>query len=377
VIPVSDWKANREQYQLVHEVLASGRLTYGPMTREFESQFARMHKWETSVFTNSGTNALKIALAAYKELDGWKDGDEVIIPAVTFIATYNAVRAAGLTPVLVDVGEDFNIDTDAVMDALNSRTRAVVPVHLLGRPARMDEIMVRRSARRPYEVRWQVDVSRIRVIEDSCESMFLDTGPKGDAACYSTYVAHHLVTGVGGLIATNDRQMETVARSLMFHGRDPEYLALEDNAKPDVAKHRFRFPRHGYSDRATELEAALGLGGLSDAYNNAVTRRRNAQYLAARLDVEFVRDHAYMFFPLMVPDRDGLMAHLEARGIATRELMPLTNQPVFAGKYNGLFPMAERINREGLLLPCHPYLTVADLDFIVSAVREFRRRDAA
>src|SRR3989344_6158165 len=101
MITLADWRPTRYQKDLVNKVLNSRRLTYGDMTRQFEEEFARVHGWKHALFTSSGTDALKIALGALKQKYGWKDGDEVIIPAVTFIATLNVVLMNNLTPVLV------------------------------------------------------------------------------------------------------------------------------------------------------------------------------------------------------------------------------------------------------------------------------------
>lgn len=351
MIRLADWKATPLQHDLVGQVLASGRLTYGSITREFERQWAAAHNWQHAVMVNSGTNALKITLATLKELRGWPDDGEVIVPAVTFVATYNAVLMAGLVPVLCDVDETLNLNPSLALAAVNARTVAVLPVHLLGRPAAMNGIV---SVLEQWER---------AVVEDSCECAFTDTGPKGDAACYSTYASHHLVTGAGGMICTNDERAATVARSYAFHGRDEAYLSLDDDAAPSA---RFRFPRHGYSDRATEMEAALGLGAMADAGLMMGRRLANVAHLADALGVP--NPGTSMFFPYLTPDRDATVARLEATGIETREIMPLTNQPILAHVREDDFPVAARVNREGLLLPCHQGLGRAELDEIAATV---------
>ena len=360
VVRLADWQVNHEQLRLCYEVLDSGRLTYGPMSQEFERQWSALHGWQYGVFVNSGTNALKIALCALRESRGWPAGSEVIVPAVTFVATWNAVRMAGLTPVLCDVDETLNINVNAF--APTSRTVAALPVHLLGRPA--DSSLFRSAG---YLFR----SAGYTVLEDSCECAFVDTGLKGTAACYSFYASHHLVTGVGGMVCTNDPDLAELCRSYSFHGRDVSYLS-KDDLRPANAPDRFRFPRSGFSDRAGELEAALGLGGLTEWRELFARRLANARYLADALERSFVEGHAYMFFPYFSERRDELVAHLEAAGVETREIMPLTNQPILAGLVDPTaFPVADRVNRTGLLLPCHPYLTERDLDRIVAAVHSF------
>src|SRR5207253_461838 len=119
----------------------SGRLTYGDKTRELEERFAELHGVKHALFTSSGTAALKIAIHALKDRYGWKDGDEVIIPAVTFVATMNVVVMNNLKPVLVDVSKDtINLDSSLIEKAITKKTRAIIPVHLLGQAADMEAI---------------------------------------------------------------------------------------------------------------------------------------------------------------------------------------------------------------------------------------------
>lgn len=363
-ITMADWSVTRKQKRLIKEVLKSGRLTYGEKTKEFEQRFADIHNVDHALFTSSGTSALKIAIHALKDKYGWKDGDEVIIPAVTFVATMNVVIMNNLKPVLVDVLPDtINIDPREVKKAITKKTRAIIPVHLLGQPADMDSIM---------EI---ANKHNLRVIEDSCETMFVND-VRGDVACFSTYLAHLLVTGIGGLITTNDKELATVMRSMMFHGRDESYLNIDD--KPaDIAK-RFWFPRFGYSDRMTELEAALGLGELDDWEDMLETRQEYARWLIWELEdlpVKFpvtnVEDHAFMFFPMLVEDRDNLMIHLEKDGIQTRTMMPLTIQPLVKPYLKKKYPVADFVNKHGLLIGCHQDLKYKDLYRIVDSMRRF------
>ncbi len=363
-IAMADWKVTRKQKKLIKEVLNSGRLTYGEKTKELEGRFAEIHGAKYAMFTNSGTSALKIALHALKDLNGWKDGDEVIIPAVTFVATMNVVLMNNLKPVLVDVDpQTVNIDPSLIEKAITKRTRAILPVHLLGQPADMDAIM--KIAKK----------HKLKVVEDSCETMFVNK-IRGDVACFSSYLAHLLVTGVGGFITTKDKKLATIMRSMMFHGRDESYLNIDD--KPADISKRFWFPRFGYSDRMTEMEAALGLGELDNWEGMIKKRQQNASYLINGLlgpDVVFplsdVRQHAFMFFPMLVRNRDGLMLHLENKGIQTRTMMPLTTQPLVKPYLKGKYPAATSINKYGLLIGCHQYMSKSDLDCIIESVREF------
>lgn len=368
IVDMADWKVTRGQKRLVKRVLESGRLTYGPVTKELEEKFASIHGRSHGLFTNSGTSALKISLGALKDVYGWKDGDEVIVPAVTFVATVNAVVMNNLKPVLVDVLPDtINMDPAAFEKAITKKTRAVIPVHLLGQVADMSAICTI-AARRD-----------LKIVEDSCETMFVpEAGAWGTVACFSSYIAHLMVTGVGGFILTDSPELTEIMRSMMFHGRDESYLTIDDNMKENIFEKRFHFPRFGYSDRATELEAALGLEDLKNWWPMIKKRQDNAIYLMAKLKglpIEFPvahpRDHAFMFFPLLTDKRDGLEAYLEYRNIRTRRMMPLTTQPVMKPYVKKKYPVAEMVNERGLLLPCHQYLKKRQLDYMIEAIRGF------
>ena len=370
-ITMADWSVTRKQKRLVKQVLNSGRLTYGEKTKELEKRFAEIHGVKHALFTSSGTAALKIALHALKDKYGWKDGDEVIIPAVTFVATMNVVLMNNLKPVLVDVDPNtVNIDPEQIEKAITKKTRAIIPVHLLGQPADMKAIL---KIAKKY---------KLKVVEDSCETMFVNK-VQGDVACFSSYIAHLLVTGVGGFITTNDKKLATTMRSMMFHGRDESYLNIDD--KPQDISKRFWFPRFGYSDRMTELEAALGLGELGDWEWMIKQRQKNARYIYTELSgtmakhgaadvwgpVTDISKHSFMFLPLLVKKRDGLMVHLEKCGIQTRTMMPLTTQPLVKPYLKKKYPNADWINRHGLLLGCHQYLSKKDLQYVVDCIKEF------
>lgn len=386
VIGVGTLNVSARAKALVAEALDNNRLSYGPMTQEFERRFARLHECRFGIMSNSGTSALHIAVAAMKEMHGFAPGDEVIVPAVTFVATANVVLHNGLTPVFVDVEPlTYGLDPALLESKITPRTRAIIPVHLFGQPCDMDPIL---------------DVARrnnLKVIEDSCETMFArnhgrSVGSLGDIGCFSTYVAHLLVTGVGGLNTTNDPDYAVILRSLMNHGRDSIYISIDDDEDKSaeemrlIIARRFRFVHLGHSFRCTEMEAALGLGQL-DGWEAMIARRRsNAAFLSRslsrfedRLQVPTVRpgaEHSFMMYPLVLRDRkkDELVNYLEQYGIETRDMLPLTNQPIYRdllGTREEDFPVAKWINESGFYVGCHQDLSDADLDYIVEVFDRF------
>src|SRR6266478_887888 len=267
----------------VNEALNNNRLSRGPFTEKFEREFAKIHGCKHALFCNSGTSALQIALAALKEVYNYKDGDEVLVPATTFIATSNIVLQNNLKPVFVDVdSETFNMNPKLIRDKITDRTRCIIPVHLFGLPAAMNFIC---QIAKEYG---------LQIIEDSCETVgaSIDGTPVGcfgDLACFSTYINHLVVGGVGGLVTTNNSCLEEICRSLMAHGRDSIYTNIDADdgllgAKlKNIVERRFRFERVGYSYRATELEAAIALSELERWENNITIRRQNAETLTELL----------------------------------------------------------------------------------------------
>jgi len=328
----------------------------GPKVKEFEEKFAKLHGAGHALFVNSGTDALRVALLAMKEKFGWADGDEVAVPTLTFPATINTVLQANLRPHLVDVSiHDYTInawnlehDYNCSVDKL-AKLRCVVPVHLFGQEpsAKIYELCAERG--------W-------RVLEDSCETILNPL--QGDVGCYSTYMAHHLTTGVGGVAVTQDEDLRYLMWSYANHGRR------------EAGK--FEFDRIGYSARATEMQAELGLAQLGVLAEDVRARQGVAEALRHGLR-EFddlvlpvaERHHTWLMFPIVLRerskvDRDGLCAALESVGIETRPMMPITNQPCYAKMTEGrTFSVAEWANRKGFYIPCHAGVTKSDISFIV------------
>lgn len=363
-IDVGTLNITKKHISKVVSALKSNRLSYGPMTDEFEKKFAKMHGNKYGVFTNSGTSALQATIHAMKILYGWKDGDEIIMPATTFVATYNVILQNRMKPVLVDIAYDLNIDPKQIEEKITKKTRAILPVHLLGKPCDMDSIL--RIAKK----------HNLKVIEDSCETMGVQGVGRGDVACFSFYIAHLLITGVGGMAITKDKELATLIRSLIFHGRDDKYLKIDDDDKynEEVIHSRFIFNYPGYSYRGTEVEAALGLVELESLKDNIKKRQENAHYLnniiGQWVDNKYFKNHAFMMFPLFCVDRAALIRELEQNNITTRTIMPLINQPYI--KVNkSLYPFSKAVLEEGLLVGCHQDLTKKDLQRMAKIIQKY------
>lgn len=377
---------SKERWYL-DQVIKSNRISYGHFCNEFEKEFSKVHGCQFGVFVNSGTSALHIALAALKERYGWKDGDEVLVPAVTFVATSNIVLHNKMTPVFVDVDENtYNIDYRLIEQAITPRTRAIIPVHLTGLPAEMTAIQ-------------QIcGYHGIRIIEDACEAAFADISGKkagsfGDIGCFSTYVAHHITAGIGGVAITNDKDLAVRLRSLANHGRDSIYFNIDDDDKlnPEdlhqIVSKRFSFVSLGHSFRVTEFEAAIALAQLENYQEMVAARLNNAMKLTdylSRVNDKIKLPYwfndcfhsSWMMYPIVVKNEDkrGLVNFLEDHKIETRDLLPLINQPIYKKMFGNLehkYPVARWLNNNGFYVGCHQYLSDADILFIADTIHKY------
>ncbi len=347
--------------ELILEALDRGEIGQGPLVRQFEEELARWFGVRHAIAVATGTAADAIALAAVHEASDGRD--EVIVPALTFVAQVNALYYNHLRPVFVDAGEDFEIDVERVEEQIGPRTLAIMPTHLLGRPARMDAI---------------VEIARrhdLWVIEDACEALGSRfqgrlCGTIGDAGCFSFFVSHSVTTGEGGVILTNSDDLGQLARSLRNHGR-----------LSDAPLEKFRFPRRGFSAKINQMEAAIGLGVMPVLDDVLEARRKHMLTLNRQLGDHFAErpgewivPHGY---PVLFPDgaaRNRALLRLHERGIEARPLfssIPTQEEAyAFLGYREGEFPVAERFGRCGLYVPCHQNLSNSDLLYLADCLQE-------
>ena len=362
-VPVCETSLEGNELRYLAECVRSNWISSGgPFVRRFEDAFARAAGCTIGVATSSGTAALHLVLEAL----GIGPGDEVVVPAFTMIATANAVSYTGARPVLADSEpRTWNVDPDAIADRIGPRTRAIVVVHTYGHPAEIDRIRDI-AARRG-----------IPVVEDAAEAHGArehgrPVGSLGAAGCFSFYGNKIVATGEGGMVTTDDAKLADVVRTLRDHAF--------------TAERHFWHERRGFNYRMTNLQAAVGLAQTERLDDLVAARRRNAERYRERLSgiagltLPAERDgctNVYWMFGLLVEDafgttRDGLRAHLAARGIETRGFfVPIHAQPIYFRDHRGeRFPVAERLGRRGLYLPSGPRLTEAQIDRVVDAIRE-------
>jgi len=379
--------------ELVSKAMETGRLSSGSYVREFEAAFAKLIGTKEAVALSSGTDADALALAVLYDF-GANRGDEIIVPALSFVATGNAVLQAGFIPVFVDIeSETLNIDTSKIEAVITDKTKAIMPVHLMGKPADMDAINKIAKKHNLY------------VIEDAAEahgSLYKGRaiGTLGDMAAYSLYVAHMISTIEGGVVVTDSAEYAEILRSLRSHGRACKCRICSLNTGDSDCRNRFNnkqemdirfiFERMGFSSKMNELEAAIGLGNIEIYPEIFNKRRENLKYLIGKFDEfkpylstireeehEIIGPHA---LPIVVQEgagfsRNELVQHLEKKGIDSRSLflsMPTQCSGFkFLGYKLGEFPNAEYMGRNGLHIGVHQDLSCEDLDYLLNVVRSF------
>ncbi len=357
-IPIAKPQLGDEEKQAILGVIDSGQLTQGRAVADLEAAFAEWCGVRHAVAVSSGTAALHVVLAAY----GIGPGDEVITTPFTFVASANAALFVGARPVFVDIEpETFCLDPERVEAAITPRTRAILPVHLYGHPARMPELSDIASRR------------GLLLIEDACQAHGAQiagrmVGSLGDSGVFSFYPTKHIAAGEGGLIATNDTRVADRARLLRNQG----------------AAERYHYEILGYNYRLSDLHAAIGLAQLAKVDDFIADRRRNAGRLTGqlrglkRITTPIERPlyrHVYHQYVIRVAGgRGDLPRQLEARGISTavHYPLPLHRTPLYRqlGYADIQLPTAEMLANEVLSVPVHPGLAPADVDYIADVLWE-------
>jgi len=362
VIPVSETRLDGNELRYLSECVESNWISSaGPFVSRFEAAFAAAVGCRHGVACSSGTAALHLALSSL----GLGLGDEVIVPAFTMIATANAVRYTGATPVFADAeAETWNVDPGAVSAKVGPRTRGIIAVHTYGHPADMDAL--RRIAER----------HGLFLFEDAAEAHGARLGGRpvgslGDAATFSFYGNKIVSCGEGGMVTTNDGEVAATARHLRDHAFSSD--------------RHFWHKRLGFNYRMSNLQAAVGL-----AQTERLPEFVEARRTSARLYHEKLREipgltlpperrgttNVFWMYALLVGDgfgisRDALRQRLARRGIETRSFfVPLHIQPVYFGAHRGeRYPVAEELCRTGLYLASGPALSARDIDRIAEEIR--------
>jgi dTDP-4-amino-4,6-dideoxygalactose transaminase len=342
-----------EEKSAVMRVLDSGMLASGPRTEEFEKKFAEYVRTKYAIATTSGTTALHLGLLAL----GVTRGDEVILPAFSFIATANSALFCDAVPVFCDVDpKTFNIDPEKIEKRITRKTKAIMPVHLYGQSADMKPIQ---------EIAEKHDLC---VIGDACQAHGAAydgkmVGSFGDVECFSFYPTKNMTTGEGGMITTNNEECADLMISLRNHGREKTKWGYEHG-------------RLGYNYRMTDIGAAIGLEQLKKLPRNIQMRQHNADYFDRHLvtvEIPYVipkATHAYHQYTVKSKNRDGLTQDLKKNEIGFGIYYP---QPLHSYKHLKKYAhndlnISEKLGAEVVSLPVHPGLTKEELEKIVDVI---------
>ena len=346
VIRLARPDVGEEELAEIAAVLESGQLTMGPKVAELEDLLAHACGVEHAVAVSSGTAALHLAILAL----GLEPGGEVIVPAYTFPATANVVALAGLRPVLVDVDpETMNLDVARVADALGPRTRAVLAVHLFGRPL-------------DWETLEAAVPERVVLLEDAAGALGARRGGRpcgslGLMGCLSFHPRKIVTTGEGGAVTTDDEQLAASIRSLRHHGWDADDM-----------------PAPGVNYRLSDVLCALGIPQLRRLDELLAARARIAAAYTKRLagvvetpSADAGDIHGWQAYVVRVDRRDEILAALRGEGIEA-QIGTYALHRLGAYADQGSFPGADAAYERALALPFHTSLDDAGLDMVASAL---------
>lgn len=367
-IPFHKTHITQEEIEAVVQAMKSGWLTMGPKTLEFEEKFREYLGVGYALSTNSATSALHLALKAI----GIKEGDEVIVPTNTFIATAEVVTYFNAIPVLCDIEEDtFNLDVSKVEDLITSKTKAVIPVHYGGQPCDMDELKV---LCQKYE---------LKIIEDAAHALPSSykgrkIGTIGDITCFSFYATKTLSTGEGGMVVTNNREWYERMKVNRLHGISKDawdrYTAQ--------GSWYYEVVENGHKYNTTDLNAAMGLVQLRKVESlrekrAAIAKFYNQAFKESNIRIPFLKDDrstSWHLYPVLVENRNKVILELKENKIgASVHFIPVHKHPYYRDKYyyqNEKYPVANRIFEQTLSLPIYPDMSMAEVGYVADKLKE-------
>ena len=368
------------------EVLSSANYILGKNVVEFEKEFAEYIGVKHAISVGNGTDALVIALKAM----GIGEGDEVITTPFTFFATAESISAVGATPVFVDVDKNtFNIDVTKIEEKITSKTKAIMPVHIFGQSADMDEI--NKIAKK----------HNLLVIEDACQAIGgkykgRNIGSLGDVACFSFFPTKNLgCAGDGGMIVTDNDDLAVIIRALRTHGSGEngqkafnllngvEEDIMQAESGNDTVYNPLKYYNYliGYNSRLDAIQAALLRVKLKQIDNWNSKRREivniyNNEFKELDLVTPVCDDkneHVYHMYILQSENRNEVLEKLKARGVATGVYypVPLHLQKVYKnlGYKEGDMPVSEYLSHRTFAIPVYPELTEEQIKYIVESIK--------
>jgi dTDP-4-amino-4,6-dideoxygalactose transaminase len=365
MIPFLDLKGVNHQYRdemldACERVIDSGWYIHGSECQKFEEEFSLYCGVKYTVGVGNGLDALTLILRAYMELGVMQKGDEVIVPANTYIASILAISENGLTPVLVEPDMDtYLLDATKIEEKITAKTKAILPVHLYGQTCQMDQIAL------------LAEKYNLKIIEDSAQShgaYFMDkrSGNLGDASGFSFYPGKNLgALGDGGAVTTNDAELASVVRAIGNYGSEKKY------------ENKFK----GVNSRLDELQAALLRVKLKYLDHEIAHRQAVADYYMANINNDRIKlpvcrkreEHVWHLFVVTADDREDLQHYLTDKGIQTLIHYPIPphQQQAYSEWNEQKHPLSEKIHREVLSLPISGIQTIEDTQKIAQVLNEY------
>src|SRR5882724_209318 len=386
ILPFSRPEIGEEEIAEVVRCMKSGWITTGPLTAQFEQEFAATHGAAHAPAFSSCTGALHVCFLAMD----LKEGDEVIVPALTWPATSNMVIAAGATPIFADVDRStWNLDPEALAAALTPRTRAVVPVHFAGQPADLDAFRA---------VLAKAGREDVQILEDAAHAAgaSYQGRPIGacsqngtTAACFSFHPIKNMTTGEGGMVTTDSAELADRIKLWRFHGVRRDAWKAYSATEKAPATYDVVLP--GFKYNLTDLQSAIGIHQLRKLPRFNARRAEIAALYGRELAAvgglglpgaaAYPHVHPWHLFTVLAPDRAEFMDRLKSLGIGTGLHFDAVHLHAYYreryGYRPGAFPVAEEVCARIVSLPLFPSMTDDDAMDVVAAVREVVERAAA
>jgi len=375
-IPISLPSMGQEEWEAIREPIFSGWVTQGHKVDQFEKLFAKRHHVKHAIAVSNCTTALHLALVAL----GVKDGDEVIIPAFTWVATANAVLYCNATPVFVDIDiATFNINPDEIAKKITKKTKAIIPVHLFGLCANVDAI--------------KKSFPEIKIVEDgACAAGAAlngkPAGSLGDIGCFSFHPRKSITTGEGGMITTNNDELAEKINMLRNHGASVSEEQRHHGPKPYILP---AFDMLGYNYRMTDLQGAVGVVQLKKLDKFIDERQKWAEYYNNKLkSISWLKTplvskefkHGWQSYICMIDEtkspksRNEAMEYLQECGISTRPGTHAVHMLGYYSKRYGIkpndFPNSYKANEYSIAIPLHNKMAEEDFEYVVSTLRELK-----
>ena len=375
-----------EEIGAINACLKSGEYTQGKVVHEFETKFAEWNGSKYAVMVNSGSSANLLIATMLRENYGLNDGDEVLVPAVTWPTTVYPLIQNNLFPVFCDIDDSFNLSVESAKKMITPKTRAIFLVHLLGQTANLDGLI---------EI---CKEKNIVLIEDCCEALgALHKGKKagnfGVMGSFSFFFGHHMTTIEGGMITTDDLRTYDLLKSIRSHGWVRNSLRIKDYERTHT-NFNYLFDFMGYNVRSTNLNASIGLEQLKKIDQSIKIRRENHRLFEDimsrnnKITLQKVNldDTSSFCLPLILPsikERDLLLRELPKDGIECRTVVGgnLVRQPVFSHRLKDKYRKdecknADIIHHNGLYLPNNQFIDSEKVLYMTDKVNKVLEKDA-